>query len=56
MHKITQSHTVQAGETLSAIALHYGVRGGWPELHRHNQRAIGSDPDMLAIGTELRIP
>ncbi|MFI7104511.1 transglycosylase family protein [Streptomyces sp. NPDC050161] len=56
MHKIAQSHTVRAGETLSAIALHYGVRGGWPELHRYNQRAIGSDPDVLTIGTELRIP
>lgn len=55
-HNISQKHTVRSGETLSAIALHYGVRGGWPELYRANAQAVGEDPDMLAIGTELRIP
>ncbi|MFH8570051.1 transglycosylase family protein [Streptomyces sp. NPDC017993] len=55
-HKIKQTHTVQAGESLSAIALHYGVQGGWPELHKANEGVIGSDPDVLTVGAELRIP
>ncbi|MFH8409935.1 transglycosylase family protein [Streptomyces sp. NPDC018019] len=54
--KIVQTHTVRPGETLSGIALHYGVRGGWPELYQANSDAVGEDPDVVDVGTQLRIP
>ncbi|MGW0735784.1 transglycosylase family protein [Streptomyces sp. NPDC002851] len=49
-------HTVTAGETLSGIASRYRVKGGWPALYRANRKTVGSDPDLLAIGTVLAIP
>jgi LysM repeat protein len=53
---IPARYTVTAGDTLSAIAARFGVRGGWPALYAANRSAIGSDPDALHAGTRLTIP
>ncbi|MHC0430510.1 LysM peptidoglycan-binding domain-containing protein [Streptomyces sp. O3] len=52
----TGVHTVRPGQTLSSIAAFYRVRGGWSALYRANEKAVGSDPDRLAIGVRLVIP
>src|SRR6202012_1954395 len=49
-------YTVAAGDTLSAIAARFGVRGGWPALYAANRSAIGTDPDALSAGTRLTMP
>src|SRR6201996_942156 len=49
-------YTVTAGDTLSAIAARFGVRGGWPALYAANRSAVGSDPDAIHTGTRLSIP
>ncbi|WP_411059779.1 transglycosylase family protein [Streptomyces sp. E11-3] len=50
------SHVVRKGETLSSIAAFYRVKGGWSALYQANKKAVGRDPDRLAIGTRLVIP
>ncbi|WP_275522293.1 transglycosylase family protein [Streptomyces oceani] len=50
------THVVRAGESLYSIAQEHGVPGGWPELYEANQEAVGDQPDILQIGTELSIP
>jgi LysM repeat protein len=49
-------YTVAVGDTLSAIAGEFGVRGGWPALYAANRRAIGRNPDAIRAGTVLTIP
>jgi LysM repeat protein len=49
-------YTVTAGDTLSAIAARFGVRGGWPALYAANRPAIGADPDAVHAGIRLTIP
>ncbi len=49
-------YTVAAGDTLSAIAARFGVRGGWPSLYAANRAAVGANPDALAAGIRLTIP
>ena len=49
-------YTVTAGDTLSAIAARFGVRGGWPALYAANRSAIGADPDAVHAGIRLTIP
>jgi hypothetical protein len=49
-------YTVTAGDTLSAIAARFGVRGGWPALYAANRTAVGSDPDAVHAGIRLTIP
>jgi LysM repeat protein len=51
-----RSYVVQPGDTLSAIAARFGVRGGWPVLYAANQPAIGPDPNALNVGAVLRVP
>ncbi|MFI1967268.1 transglycosylase family protein [Streptomyces pathocidini] len=51
-----RTHVVRPGESLSTIAQHYGVRGGWLALYRLNASVIGRDPNDLAVGTKLRLP
>lgn len=49
-------HTVQAGETLSSIALTYlGSVGSWRQIYEANRDRI-PDPDRIEAGLELRIP
>jgi LysM repeat protein len=49
-------YVVRAGDSLSAIAAEFGVRGGWPALYAANRRAIGPDPDVIRAGTVLVVP
>jgi LysM repeat protein len=51
-----RSYAVQRGDTLSAIAARFGVRGGWPALYAANRPAIGPDPDALKVGLVLHVP
>jgi hypothetical protein len=50
-----EEHRVAAGDSLSGIADEYGVRGGWPELYERNRDVVGSDPDLILPGQELRL-
>lgn len=47
----SRSYTVQAGDSLSAIAQHYGTT--WQELQRINGLA---NPDLIHPGQSLRLP
>jgi LysM repeat protein len=47
---------VRPGDTLSAIAVAFGVRGGWQALYAANQKVIGPDPDVIRPGTVLAVP
>ncbi len=51
-----RTYAVQRGDTLSAIAARFGVRGGWPALYAANRTAIGPDPDALNVGLVLHVP
>ncbi|MEU2119049.1 transglycosylase family protein [Streptomyces sp. NPDC016459] len=48
-------HTVQAGDTLSAVARRFGIKGGWQALYAANRSLIGADPNRIVVGTMLRI-
>ncbi|MDT0346865.1 transglycosylase family protein [Streptomyces litchfieldiae] len=48
-----ERHEVRRGDTLSAIAVEYGVPGGWPALYAMNETVIGDDPDYILPGQEL---
>jgi tetratricopeptide (TPR) repeat protein len=51
-----QSYTVQAGDTLSAIAERfYGSANEWPRIFEANRDQI-DNPDLIQIGQTLRIP
>ncbi len=47
-------YTVQAGDTLSTIAMDERVR--WRKIYAANRVVIGSNPDRLQVGMKLRIP
>jgi LysM repeat protein len=49
-------YAVQPGDTLSAIAARFAVRGGWPALYAANRPVIGPDPNTIAPGTVLVLP
>jgi LysM repeat protein len=46
-------YTVQAGDTLSGIAVQHGVNGGWQSLYQKNQGVIGADPNLIIPGQKL---
>src|SRR5215471_19090315 len=52
----TMKYVVRSGDTLSAIAARFAVRGGWPALYAANRRAIGPDPNAIHSGTVLVVP
>src|SRR5262252_4814377 len=52
----TTKYVVRSGDTLSAIAARFAVRGGWPALYAANRRAIGPDPNAIHLGTVLVVP
>jgi LysM repeat protein len=49
-------YIVQSGDTLSAIAARFAVRGGWPALFAANRATIGPDPDAIHPGAVLVLP
>jgi LysM repeat protein len=49
----TMRYIVRPGDTLSAIAARFGLRGGWPALYAANRAVVGSDPNVIRIGTVL---
>ncbi|MBT2508295.1 LysM peptidoglycan-binding domain-containing protein [Streptomyces sp. ISL-98] len=51
-----RTHVVKPGDTLSGIARHYGVKGGWQSLHKANVRVIGRNPDRIMVSAKLLIP
>jgi LysM repeat protein len=52
----TTRYIVRSGDTLSAIAARFAVRGGWPALYAANRQAIGPDPNVIHSGTVLVLP
>jgi len=52
-----QSYTVQAGDTLSAIAKKfYGDESKSETIYQANKALIGNDPNLIQVGQELKIP
>jgi resuscitation-promoting factor RpfA len=49
-------HVVVRGETLSAIAVHAHIKGGWPALYKINTGVVGKNPDMIKPGQRLVLP
>ena len=49
-------YVIQPGDTLSAIAARFAVRGGWPALYAANRDHIGPDPGTIRPGTILTLP
>jgi nucleoid-associated protein YgaU len=51
-----RTYVVERGDSLSVIARRYRVEGGWKALYAANRSAVGSRPELLAVGTRLVIP
>lgn len=52
-------HTVEEGETLSRIALHYYGNAGemyWRHIYEANKEVIGDNPGMIKPGQVFQIP
>ncbi|MER6347416.1 transglycosylase family protein [Streptomyces sp. NPDC001595] len=49
-------YTVKRGDTLSGIAVKYGVKGGWEALYQANKATVGPRPDHLEVGMMLTLP
>ncbi|MFF1694538.1 transglycosylase family protein [Streptomyces sp. NPDC058257] len=47
------TYTVRSGDNLWAIADDLDVKGGWTELYAENEKAVGSDPDLILPGQSL---
>lgn len=54
--KHIQSYVVQRGDSLSAIAAHFHLKGGWQSLYNANRGVIGSNPNLIKPGQKLTIP
>lgn len=52
----TSGYTVQAGDTLSGIAVKEKVPGGWQALYDANRAVIGPNPNNIEIGQQLTLP
>jgi LysM repeat protein len=50
------TRAVRPGDTLSAIAAAFKVRGGWQALYAANRRVIGPDPGLIRPGMILTLP
>jgi len=51
------THVVEAGDTLSAIALkYYGNAALWTEIYKVNKKVIGDNPSRIFVGQKLTIP
>ncbi|WP_256106723.1 transglycosylase family protein [Streptomyces sp. ODS05-4] len=51
-----RAHTVQGGDTLSAVARRFKVPGGWKALYQANTTTIGADPNRIRPGMLLSLP
>ncbi|MGC5564211.1 transglycosylase family protein [Streptomyces sp. FR-108] len=51
-----RAHVVRPGESLSSIARAYRVKGGWKALYKLNRQMVGARPELLNVGTMLRLP
>ncbi|MER7761489.1 transglycosylase family protein [Streptomyces sp. NPDC097619] len=51
-----RAHVVRAGDTLTALARTYRIKGGWQALYRLNAELIGPSPGVLALGAMLALP
>ncbi|OPC83797.1 hypothetical protein B4N89_25205 [Embleya scabrispora] len=49
------TYTVKSGDTLSAIAAKFGVKGGYKALHAANAGVIGDNPNVIGVGTKLAV-
>jgi nucleoid-associated protein YgaU len=50
-------YTVADGDTLRTIARRvYGDAAEWERVYSANRQAIGPDPNLLPVGTHLRLP
>ncbi|WP_242440768.1 LysM peptidoglycan-binding domain-containing M23 family metallopeptidase [Streptomyces sp. CB02923] len=49
------TYTVAPGDSLSEIAAKQGVKGGWTKLYASNRSAVGGDPDLIKVGTKLKL-
>jgi LysM repeat protein len=54
--KSVARYVVQPGDTLSGIADQFALRGGWRALYAANRQVIGSNPNLIQIGTVLMLP
>jgi len=55
-HHAAQGYTVQAGDTLSAIAAHeYGRAADWPTVWWANRHQV-KNPSLIAAGQRLTLP
>lgn len=57
--KYVATHTVAAGDSLSAIAQKYygsAVKEKWMVIYEANKELIGDNPGMIKPGQELKIP
>ena len=50
-----RTYVVRPGDTLSAIAEQYNVRGGWPALYEHNRQVVGGNPNLIFPGQSLAL-
>jgi len=50
-----RTYTVKSGDTLSQIAQHLKLDGGWQKLYQLNQKVIGGDPDLILPGQQLAL-
>ncbi|WP_275127104.1 LysM peptidoglycan-binding domain-containing protein, partial [Streptomyces sp. UNOC14_S4] len=48
-------YTVRPGDNLSDIAEAHSVNGGWHSLYQRNEKAVGSDPDLILPGQRLEV-
>lgn len=49
------TYTVAPGDSLSEIAAKHRVEGGWSKLYASNRAAVGGNPDLIKVGTKLKL-
>ena len=47
------NYTVRAGDTLSSIAAHLRITGGWQALYDKNHKVVGANPSLIVPGQKL---
>ena len=48
-------YQVKSGDTLSQIAEHQSVKGGWQALYQRNIQVIGANPNLIMPGQQLAL-